>query len=417
MMSEREYQARERILIGRIGGKTHTHHIHGVTFKPQGSGTNQDRMVIQKWDILNDEWLFLAVFDGHLGSATSDYTSKMLPTFIQRRLHSFIEGIGGRLDRGNVAQHGSRVTALLEHEIQSFDKAIGDALRAICPDPSTLSAEQARRLIEKHQNIVQRAFSGTTLAFALVNPRQRFLWAAGLGDSTVGLSTTDRQGRIQVHRLCDMHTFQDPKEYFRAAMSHPTSEKDIIDWDNRMLGWMAVPRSIGGFALKLHASYLDHVFRYMGFTANPPIETHVPKIKTPPYVTSEPSVRFTDLQPYWGKNSHVILFTDGVDNLVDGYFVFRPMGHSHANPLEVVAELLRDDIDPRIETILGHAVQPRWSGAEDNRATDVLGNLLGGTNLERLEMVSDVDRHDDPDADCMFHIDDTTIIIWPVKDE
>ena len=64
MMSEREYQARERILIGRIGGKTHTHHIHGVTFKPQGSGTNQDRMVIQKWDILNDEWLFLAVFDG-----------------------------------------------------------------------------------------------------------------------------------------------------------------------------------------------------------------------------------------------------------------------------------------------------------------------------------------------------------------
>ena len=126
-------------------------------------------------------------------------------------------------------------------------------------------------------------------------------------------------------------------------------------------------------------------------------------------------MRFTDLEPVWGSHNKMFIFTDGVDNLVDGWLVFKPREHSGADPVEVVSELLADAIDPRIEAILGHKVVPRWSGMEDNRASDVMGNLLGGTDVSRLEMVTDMDRLNDKDS-WPFYIDDVSIIVWPLCD-
>lgn len=170
--------------------------------------------------------------------------------------------------------------------------------------------------------------------------------------------------------------------------------------------------AIGDFSLKLHSSYLEHVFQYVPGVEHFPFADIYPKIKTPPYIIAEPSVRFTDLQPVWRSDTKIFLFTDGVDNLVDGEFVFKPGENSGADPVDVVSALLADTIDPRIEAILGHPVIPKWSGPEGNRATDVLGNLLGGTNTERLEAVTDLGRSGGGETDWPFHIDDTSIIVW-----
>lgn len=172
--------------------------------------------------------------------------------------------------------------------------------------------------------------------------------------------------------------------------------------------------AIGDFALKLDASYLANLFQYMPYKGEYPLSNYIPKIKSPPYIISEPSVRYIDLQPFWDRGCHLFLYTDGVDNLVDGYFVFSPEQHRLADPVEVVAGLLAEDIDPKIEHILGHKVVSRWSGSENNRALDVLGNLLGGANVERLEMATDLDLMNK--AGWPFYIDDTSIIVWPIKD-
>ncbi|KAI0360000.1 protein serine/threonine phosphatase 2C [Trametes cingulata] len=415
-LEPREYEARRRIGLGGIGGKSATHEVHSVTFQPRGVAANNDRVVTEKWDISGQEWLFLAVFDGHLGSTTAEYTAKNLPTIIRRRLRTLVHKLDGRrLDRSNIASNEPRVTALLSQEITRFDNAIGEALVKICPQPSELTEEQAKHFIERHKDIVERAFSGTTLAFALVNVPGRFMWAAGVGDSSIGLSTIGDDGKVHAQRLCELHSFKNPKEYFRAVMSHSSAENPLIDWEHRILGWMNVARSIGGFALKLPAPYLAHIFRYLPFQGDPPISTYIPKILTPPYIISDPSMRFMDLQPHWGPNSKLFLFTDGVDNLVDGWLVFKPEQHSGADPIDVVAALLADEIDPRIEHILGHQVERRWSGPENNNATDVLGNLLGGKNVARLEMVTDMDRLNDQEG-WPFHIDDTSIIVWGLTD-
>ncbi len=78
------------------------------------------------------------------------------------------------------------MTKLIQKEIMKFDNDLGDAVRNICPRPEELTEQQARRLIAEHQEVLERAFHGTTMALALINVDQRFMWAAGVGDSTVG---------------------------------------------------------------------------------------------------------------------------------------------------------------------------------------------------------------------------------------
>lgn len=231
-----------------------------------------------------------------------------------------------------------------------------------------------------------------------------------------------------------MHTFKDRQEYFYATMAHPSSEQPLFDHEDRMLGWMSVARganplaqsypartnalstAIGDFSLKLPAPYLANLFRYLPDFEEAPFDKYIPKIKTPPYIYCWPSVRFTDLERYCGRQCNVFLFTDGVDNLVDGCMVFKPRQHSGAYPIDVVSALLADHIEPRIPAILGHPVVPRWCGRDSNRAADVLGNLLGGMDVERLEMVTDLERLNNDKADWPFHVDDTSIIVWQATD-
>ncbi|KAI0635788.1 hypothetical protein C8Q77DRAFT_1051897 [Trametes polyzona] len=321
---------------------------------------------------------------------------------LQRRLRSVLqrEAPGG-LNRTNVHQYEPSITAALKRAVEDFDKSIGDALQKICPSPAQLNEQEARQLIQEHADIVHRAFEGTTVAVAIINVDKHFMWAVGVGDSTVALSTTGEDGKRRAQRLCNAHTFKDPHEYFRATMTHKHQSEPIVSDDD----------PIGDFSLKLHASYLTHLFRYTPYgDRNPHIVEHAPKIITPPYLIAEPSVRFADLEPVWGPQTNILLFTDGVDDLVDGYRTFTPQQHRGANPLDVVSALLADEIDPWVEDVLGHKVEPRWSREINNRAVDVLGNLLGGTNVERLEKVTDQHVLRNPEG-WPFYVDDTTVVV------
>ncbi|KAJ2987962.1 hypothetical protein NUW54_g9270 [Trametes sanguinea] len=86
--SLRAARARDRIGECYIGGKSTPHSIHTVSFQPRGVAYNEDRVVMDKWDVYGQPWLFLAVFDGHLGAATADYASTALPAAIRKKLHA-----------------------------------------------------------------------------------------------------------------------------------------------------------------------------------------------------------------------------------------------------------------------------------------------------------------------------------------
>jgi len=108
----------------------------------------------------------------------------------------------------------------------------------------------------------------------------------------------------------------------------------------------------------------------------------------------------------------LILFTDGVDNLVSGRFVFQAIPRKE-EPSAIVGALLGDKVGLHVEGILGHGVEPKWHGCDGNRAIEVLGNLLGGTDITRFSMTMNPENLSDAD-DAKFYIDDTSIIICDI---
>ena len=225
------------------------------------------------------------------------------------------------------------------------------------------------------------------------------------------------------------HNFKNPQEYFWLSMIH-SYDRDVIQND-RLLDSAAMSRgvscmvenlmqslilytAIGNFVFKYRSAYTEHLFKYLPFSGETNIGALAKRIKRPPYMSAAPFVTFMDLRPYRRKKPLLTIFTDGVDNIVDGRWVFRPEFPSGADPCEVVAKLLGDEIDPSTEELLGHPVEPHWSRLEENKAVDVLGNLLGGTNATRLESVLDQNRLVDKDPVSGLYIDDVSIIIYEV---
>lgn len=172
--------------------------------------------------------------------------------------------------------------------------------------------------------------------------------------------------------------------------------------------------AIGDFDLKFRASFKHYLFSFMPTTSNRLDPDPVVKYNiTPPYLSATPSVRFIDLQPYWADGPIITIFTDGVDNLVSGDWVFHqePEEPCKVDPCQAVAALLRGDPDSSLAEILGHPVDPHWNGEDGNRAVEGLVNLLGGTNVERLETCMDQKMVSSPTREPPIYIDDTSIIV------
>jgi pyruvate dehydrogenase phosphatase len=172
--------------------------------------------------------------------------------------------------------------------------------------------------------------------------------------------------------------------------------------------------AIGDFSFKFHSSFLTQLFSYLPSTATsyyiPGVTKHS---KTPPYVIAKPSLRYIDLQPFRARNPILLLFTDGVDNLVSGRFVFHPATPCTEEPSAIVGALLGDKVGSHVEATLGHGVESKWRGCDSNRAIEVLGNLLGGTDTGRLSQTMDPTMLSNAD-DAEFYIDDTSIIFCDV---
>ena len=114
---------------------------------------------------------------------TAEYTARTIPGCICAVLYNHALLLG--TDSINNKYH-ERISALLLEEIETFDREIGEAVIALCKKPKKLTEGQARDIVEKHSEVLGRAYHGTTLALALVNRTREDLWVAGVGDSTVG---------------------------------------------------------------------------------------------------------------------------------------------------------------------------------------------------------------------------------------
>ncbi|KAK0209515.1 hypothetical protein IW262DRAFT_1443026 [Armillaria fumosa] len=370
--------------------------IHSVTFQPTPGTTNEDRFVVAEWLIESRTWKFLAVFDG--------YGAAKFPDRIEQELRKVLPECHNRSQNTLI----SRITKLLFWQIHYFDTEIGDAVLKLCPDPSLLDDDEAQALVDANKDIFQRTFSGTTLSVALLDEERDNLWVAGLGDSTVALAFEDEDGLGEGERLLTLHCTSTPKEYCGIVMLHPTAEKDTIMKDDRLLG-------LGDHPLKFTSIFSTKLFFKL------PTETRTQRYldgaqhynQTPPYVLNAADVRFIDLAPLRHRKPTLVLFTDGVDIIIDGETEVDRDAKSlvRADPAVVVGKLLGSHIDDSYaRRTLEHSVEVNWAGGNGNRATELLGNLMAGTSTETFAKFLVPAEHGKWDDKLYF--DDTTILLY-----
>ena len=134
--------------------------------------------------------------------------------------------------------------------------------------------------------------------------------------------------------------------------------------------------------------------------------------KTPPYLIAKPDVKYIDLQDFRNRNPILLLFTDGIDLLASGGFDGKAVRRKD-EPSAIVGALLSEQDEQRLAGILGHGVKSKWYEGDGNKAIEILGNLLGGTDAGQLAMTMDPEIISAAD-DAEFYIDDTSLIVYDV---
>ncbi|KAF8072288.1 protein serine/threonine phosphatase 2C [Lyophyllum atratum] len=403
---------RARVALTEACIATRRGHIHTVTFQPTPNKVNEDRCIVQEWDdISGPPWLFLAVLDGHGSEHAAEYTAQHLPESIRAGLRSKVSREGAQ------ALDARYVKNSIIHRIKSFDEKLGKAVKELCPDPSDLTEAEAEALVKgPNAAVFQRAYAGTTICAALIDGEKNNMWVVGLGDSSAVLSKVTPEGVRSSERLITLHNGNTPTEYARIALKHPSNEQQIM-LNNRVLGGLSVTRAIGDFPFKLPPDYTKQIFHRLPSNASPESKHGVIHYNhTPPYVTPSSQARHFDLTTLRDQSPTLLLFTDGVDNIINGQFLFRKERPCKENPATVMGALLGDSVDDDfMQGVFDYKVEPGWNGAGGSKAVELLGNILAGKDASRLTQVLDPEYlnqwEDDPRP---LYIDDTTIVVCPL---
>ncbi|KAG5641737.1 hypothetical protein DXG03_004309 [Asterophora parasitica] len=368
-------------LIRKCDAETFSGKIHAVSFQPTPTRANEDRYVVQEWDDVfgSSPWLFLAVLDA---SSAGDYSP-------------------------------DEISKLLRFQIELFDCEIGEAVKRILPRPEELQALEdfdLQNLVQKimsvpdNVHVCRRANAGTTLAAALIDRNNKHLWAIGLVLLNAGLD-----GSYYGETLLTLHNTFTPSEYARIKLSHPTSEQNIME-NNRVLGVLSVTRALGDFSFKLHPAYSKVFAKIPSSNGNLLVPDVTHDNHSPPYITATSEVRHIDISSLPRRTS-VILHTDGVNNIIEGRYLFRKEDPCTADTAVVLGSLLSVPINQgALGDVFDYAVEPGWN--DDNRAVEILGNLLGGRDATRLTQVLTPDLLS-MTGESGLYVDDTTIVVCP----
>ncbi|KAF8894907.1 protein serine threonine phosphatase 2C [Gymnopilus junonius] len=340
-----------------------------VTFQPclNREYASQDRFVVEDWPLVNGTWTFRAVFDGHAGHETADYTASKLPTFLKEHIAAVLEK-----DKDPAP---ATIADTLSQAISSFDKTIGQALLDLFPDQDALAKmtdEEIKRIInDRGPNfaIVLRCVRGSTVLISLIDPTKSNLWVASLGDCAAILGGKDTSDEWKSKVLSVAHNGENTAEADKVRQEHPGELECMLD--DRVLGAIAVTRAVGDFTFKLPAIYTERKVR--GF---------IGRNVTPPYLSSVPDVQHVDLRSLGLSETFLIMCSDGLMDLDE-------------HRLQ-----LQDILSKEWVNIVGK----HYGEKGTNLALQLLREGLGGTDLEKVSRMITVEMS-------FRWMDDTTVLV------
>jgi len=240
----------------------------------------------------SSDWMFWGVFDGHSGWTTSAKLRQALISYVAREL--------------NATYTSSQTPQPTPPSPSSIDAAIKRGFLALDKSIVQDSVAEAFQKKTKAQaaSLLAPALSGSCALLSFYDSASKTLRVACTGDSRaiLGRRSSGNTSKWTAHPLSVDQTGGNEDEAARLRAEHP-GEPDVVS-RGRVLGGLEPSRAFGDASYKWSREVQNKIKReYFGRTTSP-------NIKTPPYVTAEPVVTTTQVQPE--KGDFVVMATDGL---------------------------------------------------------------------------------------------------------
>ncbi|KAL7624712.1 [Pyruvate dehydrogenase [acetyl-transferring]]-phosphatase 1, mitochondrial [Parahypoxylon ruwenzoriense] len=236
-----------------------------------------------------DDWMFWGVFDGHAGWTTSAKLRRALIGFVARELNNTYKAAG---TMGTMPSPEAIDTAIklgftrLDHEI--VNESVERVLRS---NSKRVAAE-----------LLGPALSGSCALLSFYDTSAKILRVACTGDSRAVLGRRSPSGKWTATALSEDQTGSNPREVARMRKAHPGEERVIHN--GRVLGGLEPTRAFGDASYKWSREVSERLrASFFGRSSSP-------HLRTPPYVTAEPVVTTTKIQPERGD--FLVMATDGL---------------------------------------------------------------------------------------------------------
>ncbi|KAL1302110.1 hypothetical protein AAFC00_002545 [Neodothiora populina] len=237
------------------------------------------------------DWMFWGVFDGHSGWTTSAKLRQALISFVARELNS------------------TYTSALSNPRLKTpspdtIDAAIKKAFMSLDHEITHESVEKVRASKSRSlaAELLQPALSGSCALLSFYDSKSKDFRVACTGDSRAVLGRRGDSGMWTATPLSVDQTGDSPEEVARLRAEHPNEPYVVAN--GRILGGLQPTRAFGDAVYKWTRETQDIIKK--NFWGRAPSKY----LKTPPYVTAEPVVTTTKIQP--DKGDFVVLATDGL---------------------------------------------------------------------------------------------------------
>ncbi|KAK3387032.1 protein phosphatase 2c [Podospora didyma] len=235
----------------------------------------------------SSDWMFWGVFDGHSGWTTSAKLRQTLISFVARELNDTYKAASG-LTPSQEAVESAIKTGFLRLDDEIVHQSVQKVLQS---NNKIVGAE-----------MLAPALSGSCALLSFYDSRSKLLRVACTGDSRAVLGRRSSSGKWTATALSVDQTGSNPDEAARLRKLHPGEEHVVRN--GRVLGGLEPTRAFGDASYKWTRDIADKLRQqFFGRTVSP-------LLKTPPYVTAEPVVTTTKIEPE--KGDFVVMATDGL---------------------------------------------------------------------------------------------------------
>ncbi|KAJ5709983.1 hypothetical protein N7493_009575 [Penicillium malachiteum] len=239
----------------------------------------------------SSDWSFWAVFDGHSGWTTSAKLRNVLISYVARELNATYKAAA--TDPSVLLPSSEAIDAAIKQGFLRLDHDI------VNESVNKVLKSNSRRMAAE---LLAPALSGSCALLSFYDSQSKDLKVAVAGDSRAVLGRRGSNGKWTATALSEDLTGGTPSEIKRLQAEHPG--EPYVTRNGRILGGLEPSRAFGDAVYKWTKDVQDKI-KGQFFGRSPS-----PLLKTPPYVTAEPVITTTKIDP--SKGDFVVMATDGL---------------------------------------------------------------------------------------------------------